>query len=419
MQGKSLSATLEPSLAGIEPRHRSLAQELTFGTLRWFFQLDAIAGALLHQPQRKLEPEIRGLLLVGLYQLRFGKTASHLVVSESVDAARAMGHPHLAKVVNAVLRGYQRRESEFADALLSESARTAHPQWMIDRIRKDWPDQWLQILAANNTRAPMSLRLDLSKTNREAYLRLLRDHGISAEPCKQNQQGLQLDRPVDVACLPGFDAGWVSVQDEAAQLAAWLLGPKAGDRILDACAAPGGKTGHLLETPDVEVVALDSSEPRLKKVQDNLERLGKSATLIAGDARETESWWDGKAFDCILLDAPCSATGVIRRHPDIRLLRRPSDIARLAKLQREILEAVWPTLGSKGRLLYATCSLMRKENESVVQGFLEDHPEASPQAIEMDAGIACRVGRQLLPTEGGNDGFYYALLTREPSGSRD
>lgn len=416
IEGKSLNEVMGPALQQIPAAQCGLAQELIYGTLRWYWQLDGILAALLHKPLKKRDAPARSLLLLALYQLRFGRTGSHIVVSESVDAAKSLGHSHQANMVNAVLRSYQRRETEFRQDALQDTARYAHPQWMIDRVRKDWPDHWQNILNANQQRAPMTLRINPHYQDRSSYLAVLAEQGIEAEACKYSPAGIQLAAPCDVSRLPGFMEGGISVQDEGAQFAAALLAPQNGERVLDACAAPGGKTGHLLESADVDLTALDSSAERLQKVRETLTRIGKSATLHVSDARDVGSWWDGRPFDRILVDAPCSATGVIRRHPDIRLLRRAGDIARLASLQREILDSLWPTLASGGTLLYATCSVMRRENEQVVRGFLEAHPEAISRQPDLDAGIACPIGRQLLPTDQAHDGFYYALLGKSQAG---
>lgn len=414
-RGKSLNEILEAALQELPEQQRALAQELIYGTLRWQIQLTWILDRLLHKPLKKNDLISRALLLMALYQLRFGRTGSHVVVSETVDTARQVGLAHQASMMNAVLRNYQRRTEEFEPQGLPDSARTAHPQWMVDRIRKDWPQHWQQILAANNQRAPMVLRINPDYRSRDAYLEALAEQGIDARHCDDSPVGIRLTRAVDVFQLPGFGSGGVSVQDEGAQLAGPLLAPVDGERVLDACAAPGGKTGHLLELADIDLVALDSSQVRLQRVHENLQRLKKSATLIAEDARDVTCWWDRRPFDRILVDAPCSATGVIRRNPDIRLLRRASDIARLAALQGEILDSLWPTLASGGTLLFATCSVMRRENERVVERFLNAHPDAEVHPMNLNAGVACSIGKQLLPTDHGHDGFYYALLGKRPA----
>ena len=321
----------------------------------------------------------------------------------------------LKGLLNAVLRNAQRdHEALFAELERDPVLHTAHPRWLQKRLKADWPEHWQAICTANNEHPPLILRVNRRHGSRDAYLAELRGNGIEAEPCTFSRDGIRLLQPCDVKTLPGFAEGRVSVQDEAAQLAADLLDLAPGQRVLDACAAPGGKTCHLLEAqPQLsEVIALDLEPGRLARVQENLERLQLKATLIAADGRATKVWWDGTPFQRILLDAPCSATGVIRRHPDIKLTRQADDIAALAQLQGELLDALWPTLEVGGVLLYATCSVLPQENSDNIAAFLQRTPGARELDIAGAFGLKQAHGRQLLPQADGHDGFYYAKLIK-------
>lgn len=411
--GQSLTAALEQArLDLLASRDRAFVQALCYGVMRWYFRLDFLLGRLLHKPLK--DADVRVLALLGLYQIAYTRVKPHAAVAETVAALR--DKPWAKSLLNAVLRNYL-RERERLDALADNSdvAASAHPRWLLDALRADWPAQAETIIAANNDQPPMVLRLNRKRCDREKYLALLAEGGIAAAASPLCACALTLDLPVDVAVLPGFAEGWVSVQDTAAQLAASLLDVKAGHRVLDVCAAPGGKTMHILETcPDLRaLIAVDIDGERLTRVRQNLARGGLSAELIAGDACEPSSWWDGTAFDRILLDAPCSATGVIRRHPDIKLLRRREDIDALCRTQQKMLEAVWPLLTPGGMLLYATCSILRRENHDQVSAFLRSHDDAFDMPIEAEWGIAEGVGRQILTGEGGMDGFYYARIGRK------
>jgi 16S rRNA (cytosine967-C5)-methyltransferase len=369
---------------------------------------------LLARPLDPCESTIRALLLVGLYQLWHLRIPEHAAVAETVTAARQLKKPWAAGLTNAVLRAALRRRQELAVALEKEpEACTAHPRWLLQRLQQDWPNDWPAIVAANNARPPFTLRVNLRHGDRNAGQQRLENLGYAVEPSASAATALTLNAAVEPATLPGFAEGWISVQDAAAQLAAPLLEVQPGLRVLDACAAPGGKTGHLLECePHLELTALDQDTARLERVAENLHRLRFEARLIAGDARQPADWWDGVPYDRILLDAPCSATGVIRRHPDIKLLRRDRDIAALADQQHTLLASLWPLLRPEGRLLYATCSVLRQENEQVVEGFLVNQPDAEEQPIIAPWGRSLAHGRQILPGEAGMDGFYYALLVK-------
>ena len=416
-EGRSLTSLLPAALASVVPPDRGLLQELCYGVCRWQPQLQVILDRLLRRPLPPGERPVQALLLVGLYQLWHLRIPDHAAVAETVAAVRALGKPRLTGLINAVLRNALRRHDELTAWIeTDQEARTAHPRWLLERLQQDWPEDWLAIVAANNARPPVTLRINRLQMDRETYRQQLAAMGKIAEPSTRVSTALTLAEPADPLTLPGFAEGWISVQDAAAQLAAPLLDLQPGLRVLDACAAPGGKTGHLLEcVPDLELTALDQDAERLDRVRDTLNRLRLNARLIVGDARQPADWWDGIAYDRILLDAPCSATGVIRRHPDIKLLRRASDIAALARHQRAILASLWLLLKPGGRLLYATCSVLRQENDPVIAAFLADYPDAGAQPISADWGRAMAHGRQILPGEAGMDGFYYAVLIKRPA----
>ncbi|MEE1922311.1 16S rRNA (cytosine(967)-C(5))-methyltransferase RsmB [Pseudomonas sp. 148P] len=416
LSGKaSLNSSLPTQLDKVEARDRGLTQDLAFGTARWQPRLSALAERLLQKPFKAADADVQALLLVGLYQLFYTRVPEHAAIGETVGCADKLKKPWAKGLLNAVLRRAQREGNDLlAEMERDPVVRTAHPRWLQKSLKAFWPEQWEAICAANNAHPPMILRVNRRHHSREAYLDLLREAGIEAAPCQFSRDGILLAEACDVRNLPGFEQGWISVQDEAAQLAADLLELAPGQRVLDACCAPGGKTCHLLEAEPklAGVVAIDLEAKRLTRVRENLDRLGLDAQLIACDARDTASWWDGKGFQRILLDAPCSATGVIRRHPDIKLTRQADDIAALAGLQGELLDALWPTLEVGGMLLYATCSTLPTENTEVIAAFLARTPGARELDLATDAGIRQPHGRQLLAQEGGHDGFYYAKLIK-------
>lgn len=416
LNGKaSLNSSLPVQLDKVEDRDRGFTQDLAFGTARWQPRLSALAAKLLQKPFKATDADVEALLLVGLYQLLYSRVPAHAAIGETVGCADKLKKPWAKALLNAVLRRAQ-RESEGLLAELEHDpvVRTAHPRWLQKSLKAFWPQQWEAICAANNAHPPMILRVNRRHNSRDAYLTLLADAGINASACVYSRDGIVLETAGDVRSLPGFAEGWISVQDEAAQLAADLLDLAPGQRVLDACCAPGGKTCHIMEVqPSLAgVVAVDLEAKRLVRVRENLARLGLDAELIAADGRDTATWWDGKPFQRILLDAPCSATGVIRRHPDIKLTRQPDDIAALAVLQGELLDALWPTLEVGGILLYATCSTLPTENTEVIQAFLARTSGARELDIATTAGIKQPHGRQLLAQEGGHDGFYYAKLIK-------
>ncbi|MDV9033818.1 16S rRNA (cytosine(967)-C(5))-methyltransferase RsmB [Pseudomonas sp. RAC1] len=416
LSGKaSLNSSLPAQLDKVDDRDRGLTQDLAFGTARWQPRLDLLAAQLLQKPFKAADADVQALLLVGLYQLFYTRIPAHAAIGETVGCADKLKKPWAKGLLNAVLRRAQ-REGEALLAYLERDpvVRTAHPRWLQKALKAFWPQQWEAICAANNAHPPMILRVNRRHHSRDAYLALLEAAGIGASACRYSRDGIVLDAACDVRDLPGFAEGWVSVQDEAAQLSADLLELAPGQRVLDACCAPGGKTCHLLEAEPglAQMVAIDLEAKRLARVRDNLERLQLDAELIACDARDTASWWDGQPFQRILLDAPCSATGVIRRHPDIKLTRQADDIAALAALQGELLDALWPTLEVGGMLLYATCSSLPTENTDVIDAFLARTPGARELDLATEAGVRQPHGRQLLAQEGGHDGFYYAKLIK-------
>ena len=418
LNGKaSLGSSLPPLLDKVEPRDRSLAQDLAFGAARWQPRLQLLADKLLEKPFKAADKDVEALLLIGLYQLLHSRIPEHAAIGETVGCAGALKKPWAKGLLNAVLRRAQREhETLFAELDRDPVLHSAHPRWLQKALKAHWPQHWQAICAANNAHPPLILRVNRRHGSRDAYLEELRSAGLAAEPCTFSRDGVRLLQPCDVTTLPGFKEGRVSVQDEAAQLAADLLELAPGQRVLDACAAPGGKTCHLLEVePGLgEVVAVDLEAKRLARVRENLDRLHLEATLIAADGRATGAWWDGQPFQRILLDAPCSATGVIRRHPDIKLTRKPEDIPALAQLQGELLDALWPTLVPGGILLYATCSVLPTENSETIAAFLARAPDAQEVAIAGEFGLQPAHGRQLLPQLDGHDGFYYAKLFKRP-----
>ena len=416
--GQALDAALAARSDGLAPDDARFVKALSYETMRWHLRLSAIAARLLDRPLRRRDHLVESLILVGICQLEILRVAPHAAVAETVQGTRRLRQPRASGLVNAVLRRFQRERDEVLAAVdATDEGRFATPAWLIDRLRSDWPDDWRSVLDAGNAHPPMWLRVHRGRTSADAYRDRLRDAGIDAEPLAAAPAALRLARPMDVTALPGFADGDVSVQDAAAQLASVVLDAAPGQRVLDACAAPGGKTCDLLEAgiDGLHVTALDNSAARLDRLRDNLRRLGVEATVVTGDALDPSGWWDGTPYDRILVDAPCSATGVIRRHPDIKVLRRDADIATLAVRQRQMLDALWPLLAGRGRLVYATCSVLRDENDRVVDAFLCDHTDATAVPCgdaSADWGRVSGAGRQILTGEAGMDGFYYACLER-------
>ncbi|MDR2877822.1 MAG: 16S rRNA (cytosine(967)-C(5))-methyltransferase RsmB [Chromatiales bacterium] len=411
------SAEVLPQIS--DPRDRALTQDLCYGVLRFGPRLEALTGKLLNKPLAARDGDVQCLILVGLYQLLYTRVPAHAAVAATVAVTAALGKSWARGLVNAVLRRCQRESEELlARVDADDAASLAHPRWLLERFRRDWPQDWRRIAEAGNEHPPMWLRVNRLRGPREAYLQELQAAGFSAAAPAHTPDGLLLDKPTDVARLPGFAQGRFSVQDGAAQQAAALLDLHAGQRVLDLCAAPGGKTAHILERGIdlAALVAVDVDAARLARVQDTLNRLGLVAQLRCADAAHADEWWDGVAFDRVLLDAPCSGTGVIRRHPDIKRLRRAEDIAGLAARQRELLDAAWRVLAPGGMLLYATCSIIHDENNLQIQDFLARHddarlrPHVASHALEW--GRALPFGRQILPGEHDMDGFFYACIDK-------
>lgn len=416
--GRSLDRAIAEHEQQVAARDQALLKNLCYGTLRYHWHLQEWIDALLSRPLKKRDSCINQLLAVGLYQLSDTRIPDHAVVSETVEATRHLRRPKLSGLVNAILRRFLRERDTDLPAL-SEEGEYDHPQWLIEMLRNDWPEDWQSILAANNERAPMWLRVNPRHCSGRDYLGMLEEHEVDAELLDGVPQAVRLTDPQPVEQLPGFALGHVSVQDAAAQLAApWLLNDIRG-RVLDACAAPGGKSGHLLEIggDDIELTCVDSDAMRLRSVTANLERLDLGATILCGDASNPGEWWDKMPFAAVLLDVPCSASGVIRRHPDIKHLRRSGDIVKLAETQLEILTAIWPTLKVGGRMLYVTCSVLTAENDEVVQRFLTANADAREASVLQNNNIHALMrvrkhGFQVLPGTAGMDGFYFACLEK-------
>jgi len=407
LAGRNLNQALQGLLArqpSLSPQQRAAAQDMSYGTLRFYGQLRAILDHLLQKPVQ--DDAVRALLLVALYQLQYSRSAEHAVVDHAVRAAEALKKPWAKGLVNAVLRNFLRQRVSLLElAAASEEGRYSHPQWWIDKLRRQYPENWSTLLETNNQHPPMTLRVNGRATSTAAYLDLLHQQGIEGQLVGEN--AILLNQPVSVDKLPGFADGMASVQDAGAQFAARLLDVADGMRVLDACAAPGGKAAHLLELAKIELTALDSDPERLKKIEQTLYRLKLEAHCLTGNAARPEEWWDGKPFQRILADVPCSASGVVRRHPDIKWLRREADIMAFAAQQAEILDALWRVLGSGGKLLYATCSVFAEENQQQIAQFLVRHEDAQCSPLSLPT----MKDGQLTPNLQ-HDGFFYALLLK-------
>ncbi len=420
-RGQTLDAALESILAGsngldvrqLADRDRAQVQALAFGALRGHHRHRALLRELLDRPLKGTDRTLEALLSVGLFQLADPEQPDYAAVSATVEACRLLGQERAAGLLNATLRRYQREAPGLLEKLQADPAAWfSHPAWLLDQLRTDWPDSWQEIAAANQRLPPFWLRVNRNRAGMTEYTaRVAVELGLQATPLAGFPDALKLDSAVPVQKLPGFADGLVSVQDAASQLAAPLLAPERGMRVLDACAAPGGKTTHLLESVagEIDLTAVDVSGARLGLIESNLQRLGLRATLLVGDATEPAAWWDGRPFDRILLDAPCSALGVIRRHPDIKLLRRAGDVPALVGRQRLLLERLWPLLRPGGKLLYSTCSVLRAENQDLVAAFLA----AGTARLQPNTPAP---GLQLLPGERDTDGFYYALMSSATMG---
>ncbi|RVU40044.1 16S rRNA (cytosine(967)-C(5))-methyltransferase RsmB [Rheinheimera riviphila] len=412
-QGKSLSDVLPKAQFQFPlPADKALLQEICFGVLRYLPQLDFVCQQLMAKPLIKQLRPLQFLIYVGIYQLKFLRIPDHAAVGETVEAARALKGESMTKLINGVLRSVQRKPELFDVSQAPLSVQTNHPSWLVQSLQAAYPEQWQTVIDANQQKAPLWLRVNTQRCSIDQFCQTLADAGIAfSQPQPQMPQAILLEQAIDVTVLPGYAEGWFAVQDLAAQYAALFLTPENADRVLDACCAPGGKTGHLLElAPQSQVLALDKDPQRLVRVRENLQRLGHQADVKAGDAATPKQWWDGELYDRILLDVPCSATGVIRRHPDIRWLRKSADIAALATLQQQILIQIWPLLKPGGTLLYATCSVLPQENQQQIAQFLAHHPDAIPVAL----GLGIDDSQwQILPGEQSADGFFYAKLQKK------
>jgi len=424
-EGVTLDAALQGALSTAPAALAPSVRSLCFGAVRGYYRHEALLGRLLSQPVKSLDFLVRALLSVALFELEDARTPEYAVVDAAVKTAKATDAARASGLINAVLRRYLRERKELdADIARNPATRHASPVWLADRLRADWPVRWTQLLAAGDAQAPMWLRVNTAKSTTAAYLETLRAAGLGARAEPRVPQAVALDSPCDVHDLPGFAEGVVSVQDLGAQCVAFPLDLKAGQRVLDACAAPGGKTALIAEREPqlAELCALDIDPKRLQRVRDNLERGQLAAHLLTGDAGAPQMWWDGVPFDRILLDAPCSALGVIRRHPDIRLRKSPSEIDKLPPIQARLLAGAWRMLARGGRLVYATCTLTRSENRDLIGAFLKATPDAHGVPVEdwqadgvgwPGFGVGDECGRQILPGEAGADGFYYAALTKQ------
>lgn len=414
-QGRSLDTALHRAVtqANVPGRDRALVQEIAYGVVRWYWPLEQLAAILLDSPVRRRDRDVHALILVGLYQLEHMGVPPHAAVSETVEAVVMLDKPWAKGLVNGVLRAFVRNREQMDTTWRDRAATDAHPEWLRQAIKDAWPDRWQAIIDANNQRPPMGLRVNLNAVSRPKYIDMLGAANIPFETEAIPPSAVVLAGSLPIDQVPAFAQGWVSVQDVAAQHAAFSLDLEPGLRVLDACAAPGGKAAHCLEVESgVELVALDIDTDRVERIKATLKRLGLHAECIAADARASAQWWDGRPFDRIVIDAPCSGTGVIRRHPDIKHHRRPADVAALGRLQQQLLQSLWPRLAFGGRLLYVTCSVLPEENENQIVSFLKGRRDAQEVPLTLPAGIPRQVGVQLLPGSNGGDGFYYACLKR-------
>ncbi|MFC5436629.1 16S rRNA (cytosine(967)-C(5))-methyltransferase RsmB [Rhodanobacter umsongensis] len=422
LRGASLRDVMEryaPRLS--DPRDRALLMALLSEGARWWLRFDAAIDGLLEKSLRHKDPAIHALLVLGLVQLEILELQDYAAVAATVEAVRALQRPQLAGLVNAVLRRWQReRVALIAKLDARPQTRHAHPAWLAAALQRDWPAQAEAVMAADNREPPLMLRVNRQRAERDVLIGQWQTAGYTAEIHPWLSDALVLPHSVDVTRMPGFEDGRFAVQDGAAQVAADLADLHDGLRVLDACAAPGGKACHLLERADIDLTALEMDAARAERIRQNLMRLRLNAKIVIGDAGAPKGWWHGQPFDRILIDAPCSATGVLRRRPDVRLHRRESDIAAMHAQQRRILSALWPLLAPGGRLIYITCSVLRAENEAIVAELLNDQPDAHAVPFALPAGQAAAIGWQILPGDGDLDGMYYAVVRKDPQpGSPD
>ncbi len=412
LQGESLNQLLPHSFESLELGQRALCQELVYGTLREWPLYQATCQKFLRKALRRKDQDLLSLICVGLYELDNLRTPPHAAIFEAVNGARDLKKSWAAGMVNAVLRSYQREQASLRETL-TPAAQHALPDWLFEILTTEYGECFEQIAEAARGRPPLFLRVNQRHLNRTQYLQLLNEAGIAAAPAPLSPEAVLIEKPVDVSLLPGFDKGWVSVQDVSAQLVAGLLAARPGERVLDACAAPGGKACHILEQQPAlaELTAMDISQPRLQRVIENSERLGLAMTTVTADASKLQESIRVKQFDAILADVPCSATGVIRRNPDVKILRQPGDIASFGAQQLAILKGLWPALRPGGRLLYVTCSLLKAENDSIIAAFSEQE-ESNIHSLSLGQGLPTQFGWQTLPHPSGGDGLFFSLLEK-------
>ncbi|PHM29523.1 16S rRNA (cytosine(967)-C(5))-methyltransferase RsmB [Xenorhabdus budapestensis] len=409
-QGQSLSSVIPELQQKVSDKDKALLQELCFGVMRVLPQLEWFISQLMAKPLKGKQRVFHYLIMIGMYQLTYTRIPAHAALAETVNGAISLKRPQLKGLINGVLRQFQRQQQELVEQANNNVSHHLHPKWLLARIQKAYPQDWKNIVDANNQKPPMWLRVNQLHYSANQYIALLQEANIAAELDKNYPNAIRLLTPCSVNILPGFDKGWVTIQDRSAQGCAELLMPRDEEKILDLCAAPGGKTTHVLEiAPNSKVLAIDIDEQRIKRVKENLQRLSLHAVVKTGDGRLPHEWAAGEQFDRILLDAPCSATGVIRRHPDIKWLRRNEDIDQLVTLQSEILDAIWPYLKKNGTLVYATCSILPNENSEQIKAFLERHADAELSGT----GTLETPGIQITPETIGGDGFFYARLTKQ------
>jgi 16S rRNA (cytosine967-C5)-methyltransferase len=395
---------------------KALIQEISYGTFRWYIQLEYLLNQLLEKRIKKKNNRLKYLIIVGLYQLLYMRIPAHAVVTETVETCKKLNMEWAKGLVNAILRRYI-READILNPLHSDDViiKTSHPKWLIEQLKQDWPDEWNNILDANNQRPPMYLRVNQLRHDRDHYLIKLKEAGIEGGTTPYSNHGILLEQPKDVDQLPGFKEGEVSIQELAAQLSVELLDLKPGQNILDACAAPGGKSSHILESqPELKSMTVIEKDPnRAKRLSDTLKRLNLNAVMKVSDVINIDEWWDKERFDRILLDAPCSATGVIRRHPDIKSLRTPEEVSIISELQIKLLSTLWQTLKRNGLLLYVTCSILKQENSDLIKQFIENQHDCVLKPIKAKWGKDTGYGRQILTGQDNMDGFFYACLEKK------
>lgn len=404
------SQLVSQSAPQLSERDKAFVVHLCFGTLRYYFLLRTLLQQWLKQPLKPKDADIEMLMLIGLYQLFFTDIAHHAVLNETVAACQQLKKIWAKNLCNAILR--QATKSPKPSMQAATALEQTHPHWLVKTLKTHYED-WQNILAANQAHPPLTLRVNLNKITRPEYLTLLAEAKLSGQPLTASKSAIQLDTPTAVENLPGFNEGLISVQDVSAQLCLDLLELEDGMRVLDACAAPGGKAAHILETHQVQLLAIDNDAYRVQMLQNTFSRLQLNGTVLEADAALPHTWWDGERFDRILIDAPCSGTGVIRRHPDIKVLRTPENIEMLASKQNTILERLWALLKPNGILIYATCSILPIENSDRVDLFLKHHSDALHLPIMANWGIAQKWGRQILPGNENMDGFYYARIKKQ------